>query len=104
MPIYEYECQSCKKVFERLQSLSAPAPQQCDLCGQGPVRKLISLSGFMLKGTGFYTTDNPSSARKAGNQSEKAPAPAATPAATPPATSTPASTPISTPAAPKAQP
>lgn len=70
MPIYEYECQSCGKVFERLQKISDPNPEKCDLCGQGPVKKLISLSGFILKGSGYYTTENPSAARKEGIKAE----------------------------------
>lgn len=84
MPIYEYECQSCHQVFERLQSVSQPDPEGCDLCGQGPVKKMISLSGFVLKGSGFYTTDYPSAARKTGTRAETAaPAASTTPAATP---------------------
>ncbi|MCK5243094.1 zinc ribbon domain-containing protein [bacterium] len=70
MPIYEYECQTCGANFELIQSMSAPNPKQCEKCGQGPVQRLISRSGFVLKGGGFYSNEYPSSSRKAGLQAE----------------------------------
>lgn len=39
-----------------MQRVSDPAPAQCEECG-GSVTKLMSLSSFALKGTGWYTTD-----------------------------------------------
>jgi len=80
MPIYEYECQSCGKSFERLQKMSDPNPEQCDHCGQGPIKKLISLSGFILKGSGYYTTENPSAARREGVKAEQSATTASAPA------------------------
>jgi len=71
MPIYEYECQACGEVYELLQSMSAPNPEKCEKCGKGPVQRLISRSGFVLKGGGFYTNEYPSSSRKEGMKSEK---------------------------------
>lgn len=71
MPIYEYECKSCGAVFEVIQSVSAPDPGQCQVCQKGPVQKLISRSGFVLKGGGFYTNEYPSTSRKEGMKSEK---------------------------------
>jgi putative FmdB family regulatory protein len=71
MPIYEYECQVCKHLFERSQKISDPDPAACEACGQGPIRKLISLSGFVLKGGGFYTTEYPSASRKAAAETAK---------------------------------
>jgi putative FmdB family regulatory protein len=73
MPIYEYECESCHRKFERFQKVSDPNPETCDWCGQGPVRKLISLSGFILKGSGYYTTENRSAARKAEQKADQSP-------------------------------
>ncbi len=57
MPIYEYECSSCGSVFEKMQRITEPAPETCELCGDGPVHKLISQSTFILKGSGWYVTD-----------------------------------------------
>jgi putative FmdB family regulatory protein len=56
MPVYEYRCSKCGNVFERIQKMSdAPLPVH-DECG-GKVEKLISRSGFHLKGSGWYATD-----------------------------------------------
>ena len=33
MPIYEYECESCSKTFEVLQTMSSPGPTTCSVCG-----------------------------------------------------------------------
>ncbi len=57
MPLYEYECESCKKRFERIQKFSDPTPAVCPTCGQGPVRKLLSSPAIQFKGSGFYITD-----------------------------------------------
>lgn len=54
MPVYEYECDACQKVFELQQRISDKALTVCPQCG-GSVRKLISRSSFQLKGGGWYT-------------------------------------------------
>jgi len=56
MPIYEYECLKCGKTTEAMQRFSDPPLCECDHC-QGELRKLISMSTFHLKGSGWYTTD-----------------------------------------------
>ena len=53
MPIYEYECQTCKKHFEYTQGIKEPKKEACEECG-GPLERLISPSGFVLKGGGWY--------------------------------------------------
>ena len=64
MPIYEYECEKCGKVFEAWQQMSDKPLKKCEFCS-GKVHKLISRSAFHLKGSGWYATDyagkNPSS-------------------------------------------
>jgi len=52
MPIYEYKCDSCDHQFEKLMRISAEPPP-CEACGE-TVRKLVSASGFILKGGGWY--------------------------------------------------
>ena len=54
MPVYEYECNGCEKVFEVQQRLSEKPLSTCPKCG-GQVRKLISMSSFQLKGGGWYS-------------------------------------------------
>jgi putative FmdB family regulatory protein len=56
MPIYEYECSGECPVFEVTQKMSEPALENCPTCGKA-VKKLMSRTTFVLKGTGYYSTD-----------------------------------------------
>jgi putative FmdB family regulatory protein len=56
MPLYEYRCSKCGNVFEVLQKFSDAPIKKHQGCG-GKVEKLISASGFQLKGSGWYATD-----------------------------------------------
>ncbi len=56
MPIYEYRCRKCNKEFEAVQSITAPELKSCKFC-KGAVTKLMSVSSFHLKGSGWYVTD-----------------------------------------------
>ena len=69
MPMYEYRCLSCGVEFEKLQHFSDPPLTTCEACG-GPVKKLISQTSFILKGSGWYVTDY---ARKNSNGSNGSP-------------------------------
>lgn len=53
MPLYEYQCEACNLIFEARQKFSDAPLTSCRECG-GPVKKLISQSGFALKGGGWY--------------------------------------------------
>ncbi len=73
MPIYEYECSKCGKTSEAMQRFSDPPLTECGHC-HGQLRKLISMSTFHLKGSGWYTTDyagkNQSTAKTAESKTE----------------------------------
>jgi len=56
MPLYEYRCAKCGQVIEVLQRFSDPPLTVHEACG-GSVERLISRSGFSLKGSGWYATD-----------------------------------------------
>ncbi|MFO7570510.1 MAG: zinc ribbon domain-containing protein [Smithellaceae bacterium] len=56
MPIYEYKCNKCGKQFEAFQGITEPDLKSCKFC-KGKVHKMMSLSSFSLKGTGWYATD-----------------------------------------------
>ena len=56
MPLYEYKCDQCGDVFERLQKFSDEPLTVHEKCG-GPVHRLISRSALQFKGSGWYITD-----------------------------------------------
>ncbi len=56
MPIYEYECMNCHKIHEIMQRFSDEPLKKCPICG-GELKKIISQSSFILKGSGWYVTD-----------------------------------------------
>jgi putative FmdB family regulatory protein len=53
VPIYEYQCEKCKRTFEYMQSMSDAPKKKCERCG-GKLDKLLSAAGFVLKGGGWY--------------------------------------------------
>ena len=53
MPIYEFLCEKCGRLVERLQKLSDPPPDACPECG-GKMAKVMSRNSFQLKGGGWY--------------------------------------------------
>jgi putative FmdB family regulatory protein len=57
MPIYEYQCQHCRKELEILQKISDSPLQDCPECGKPALKKKISAAAFRLKGGGWYETD-----------------------------------------------
>jgi putative FmdB family regulatory protein len=56
VPIYEYRCPNGHH-FERFQAMTAPAPEECDICGASPVELVLYPVAIHYKGSGFYTTD-----------------------------------------------
>ena len=71
MPIYEYECEKCNTTFEAMQSVSAKPLKTCNKSScKGKVHRLVSASGFIFKGSGWFTSEYPSDARKKGLESE----------------------------------
>ena len=58
MPIYEYKCSKCNKVFERIISLSnSDKDVFCDCSPKAEAKKIISAPSFRLNGSGWYETD-----------------------------------------------
>tara|TARA_B100001996_G_C18131952_1_gene389432 strand:- start:209 stop:451 length:243 start_codon:yes stop_codon:yes gene_type:complete len=58
MPIYEYKCSDCNQTFEHFQKIADKDINVCLCCGKkGRISKLISPSGFRLRGSGWYETD-----------------------------------------------
>ncbi|MDC0586503.1 zinc ribbon domain-containing protein [Gammaproteobacteria bacterium] len=57
MPIYEYQCQECKHLFDALQKINENPLLDCPSCGEDALKRLISAPNFRLKGKGWYETD-----------------------------------------------
>lgn len=57
MPTYEYKCKACEHGFETVQRMVDEPLKKCPECGKEELSKVISASGFQLKGTGWYETD-----------------------------------------------
>jgi putative FmdB family regulatory protein len=63
VPIYEYRCPN-GHVFELLQRMGDPPPEKCEVCGEGPVERVLYPVAVHFKGSGFYTTDYGRGSRK----------------------------------------
>lgn len=74
MPIYEYKCGKCGDKKEVLQKMSDDPLTICESCG-GELKKLITNTSFVLKGSGWYVTDYPSAERKKAIESKNKPLP-----------------------------
>jgi len=57
MPTYEYACKECGEHVEVVQSFKDEPLTECPACA-GPLRKVFSPVGIVLKGSGFYKTDS----------------------------------------------
>jgi putative FmdB family regulatory protein len=56
MPLYEYKCEKCGKVFEVMQKFSDAPLTTHEECG-GHVDRLLSAPALQFKGSGWYITD-----------------------------------------------
>jgi putative FmdB family regulatory protein len=63
VPIYEYKCPQ-GHVFELFQRMSDPPPTACEICGEGPVERVLYPVAVHFKGSGFYSTDYGRGGRK----------------------------------------
>ena len=63
MPIYEYRCPN-GHLFELFQRMGEPPPDKCEVCGEGPVERVLYPVAVHFKGSGFYSTDYGRGSRK----------------------------------------
>ena len=63
MPIYEYRCPN-GHVFELFQRMGDSPPEKCEICGEGPVERVLYPVAVHFKGSGFYSTDYGRGSRK----------------------------------------
>jgi len=65
MPTYDYRCAKCGDELEVFQTFAEKPLVKHAGCG-GKLAKVLSPAGIVLKGSGFYKTDNRSSGRSGG--------------------------------------
>jgi putative FmdB family regulatory protein len=58
MPVYTYRCDSCGTQFERHQSFHDDPLKTCPECRKKSLKKVITPTRVIFKGSGFYATDN----------------------------------------------
>jgi putative FmdB family regulatory protein len=68
MPLYEYECQQCKRHTEKIQKFSDTEITVCPHCG-GPLERVISAPAISFKGGGWYA-DGYGNAKPSSSNSE----------------------------------
>ena len=61
MPVYTYRCESCGVQFERHQSFHDAPLKTCPECRKKSLKKVITPTRIIFKGSGFYATDHKSS-------------------------------------------
>jgi putative FmdB family regulatory protein len=76
MPIYEYKCPN-GHLFEVFHGMTEPSPEECEVCGAGPLQRVLHPVAVHYKGSGFYTTDYGRGSKKTtakdGGSSESSP-------------------------------
>ena len=72
MPTYEYKCDKCGHLLEKMQSMTSKSLRKCPKCGKSALKRLIGTgSAVIFKGTGFYQTDYPSDSYKQSSKKEE---------------------------------
>jgi len=56
VPIYEYRCPN-GHLFELFQRMDESPPKVCEVCGEGPLERVLYPVAVHFKGSGFYSTD-----------------------------------------------
>jgi putative FmdB family regulatory protein len=71
VPVYEYKCPN-GDVFERFHGMNDPSPEVCEVCGEGPLQRVLYPVAVHFKGSGFYSTDYGRGSRKGAKEGEAA--------------------------------
>ena len=70
MPVYTYRCDSCGVQFERHQSFQDAPLKTCPECRKKSLKKVITSTRIIFKGSGFYATDHRSSSGSSPQESK----------------------------------
>lgn len=71
MPVYTYRCESCGVQFERHQSFNDAPLKTCPECRKKSLKKVITPTKIIFKGSGFYATDHRSPSGDVSREKEK---------------------------------
>ena len=71
MPVYTYRCDNCGVQFERHQTFTDAPLKTCPECRKKALRKVITPTKIIFKGSGFYATDNKSPSGESSKSSKK---------------------------------
>jgi putative FmdB family regulatory protein len=71
MPVYTYRCDSCGVQFERHQSFHDAPLKICPDCRKKSVKRIITPTKVIFKGSGFYATDHKSASGGSPNKGNK---------------------------------
>lgn len=58
MPLFDFECQKCKTIFEKELPFGSKEMPVCVNCKSKKVEKIIAPPAIQFKGSGFYKTDS----------------------------------------------
>jgi putative FmdB family regulatory protein len=56
VPLYEYKCPN-GHLFEVVHGMTVDGPSVCEVCGEGPLKRVLHPVAVHYKGSGFYSTD-----------------------------------------------
>jgi len=56
LPLFEYKCQKCGHLFEKIEKHSASQTKKCPKCGAKAPRQFAA-PAIQFKGSGWYVTD-----------------------------------------------
>ncbi len=71
MPVYTYRCSSCGVQFEKHQGFHDAPLKTCPECRKKSLKKVITPTKVIFKGSGFYATDNKSAPGSKSHSHEK---------------------------------
>ena len=72
MPVYTYRCDACGVQFEKHQSFHDEPLKTCPECRKKKLKKVITPTKIIFKGSGFYATDHKSPSGETSKKKSKA--------------------------------